>query len=371
MRWRVREPSEHSPGCRSSHSPPDTIRLASLPPMEALRDRKILITGPAGQIAFPLAAHLAADNEVWGIARFGDDDDRQRVEALGVITRRCDLGAGDLSGVPDDFTHVIHLAASQQPGLDYDDAIRVNAEGTGLLLHHCRAAAAALVMSTHSVYRPDSDPEHVYLESDPLGDASPTHSPTYSVSKLAQEAVARSCARTLGVPVTIARMNVSYGPNGGLLAYHLDRIVAGEPVTTRWDPCRYSPIFEDDINHQAAPLLAAAAVPATIVNWAGDEVVSVQEWCEFGASLGGVTPLVNVSEVPGTLRGSIADVSRRASITGPCTVRWREGVRRTLAARHPGYGRGAGQSSGRSAASVPPSMKITEPTKNPASGPSR
>jgi hypothetical protein len=36
-----------------------------------------------------------------------------------------------------------------------------------------------------------------------------------------------------------------------------------------------------------------------------------------------------------------------------------------------GYGRGAGQSSVRSAASVPPSMKITDPTKNPASGPSR
>ena len=37
-----------------------------------LSGEKILITGPAGQIAFPLAEHLAADNEVWGIARFGD-----------------------------------------------------------------------------------------------------------------------------------------------------------------------------------------------------------------------------------------------------------------------------------------------------------
>ena len=48
--------------------------------MARLRDEKILITGPAGQIAFPLAARLARDNEVWGLARFGDPRQRERVE---------------------------------------------------------------------------------------------------------------------------------------------------------------------------------------------------------------------------------------------------------------------------------------------------
>ena len=37
-----------------------------------LHDEKILITGPAGRIASGLARSLAADNEVWGIARFSD-----------------------------------------------------------------------------------------------------------------------------------------------------------------------------------------------------------------------------------------------------------------------------------------------------------
>ena len=44
----------------------------SRPDPAVLSGEKILITGPAGQIAFPLAEYLAADNEVWGIARFGD-----------------------------------------------------------------------------------------------------------------------------------------------------------------------------------------------------------------------------------------------------------------------------------------------------------
>jgi nucleoside-diphosphate-sugar epimerase len=301
-----------------------------------LSGEKVLVTGPAGQIGYPLARYLAQHNEVWGIARFGDADARARVDALGVTTRACDIAAGDFTGVPDDFTYVVHLAAFQGPGLDFDHAIRVNAEGTGLLLAHCRRAKGALVMSTHSVYRPHEDPLHVYRETDPLGEVNSSLSPPYSMSKIAQEAVARSCARQFDLPVVIARMNASYGPNGGLPVYHLDAAVAGEPVTTRWDPCPYSPIHEDDINEQTAALLEAATVPARIVNWGGDEAVSVQEWCAYFAELTGHEVPVNVVPTPGTLRGSIADPTLRVSITGPCRVAWRDGVRAAFASRHPG-----------------------------------
>jgi nucleoside-diphosphate-sugar epimerase len=303
-----------------------------------LSGEKILITGPAGQIAFPLARYLAADNEVWGIARFSGPDDRARVDALGVTTVVCDIATGDFAGVPDDFTYVAHLAAFQGPGLDFDHAIAVNAEGTGLLLAHCRRAKAALVMSTHSVYRPQDDPLHVFVETDPLGEVNSALSPTYSMSKIAQEAVARTCARLYDLPVTIARMNASYGPNGGLPVYHLDAAAAGERVTTRWDPCPYMPIHEDDINRQTAALLEAATVPARIVNWGGDDAVSVQEWCAFFAELTGHDVPVDVVETPGTLRGSIADPTARQAIAGRCEIGWKDGLRAAYAARHPSRG---------------------------------
>ncbi len=298
-----------------------------------LTDEKILITGPAGQIAFPMTRSLAADNEVWGVARFGDPASRARVEALGVTTRACDLTTGEFDDLPDDFTYVLHLAAFQGGGLDYDAALRANAEGTGLLMQHCRKARAILVMSTHSVYKPVDDHAHVFVETDPLGDANASHAPTYSVSKIGQEAVARTCARLFGVPTIIARMNASYGPNGGLPAMHLDAVMAGQPVVTRWDPCFYSPIYEDDINAQVEGLLAGASVPATVVNWAGDEPVSVQEWCAYMVELCGRAAQVEVRVTPGTLRGSIADVSRRRALTGPCGVGWKEGLRRTYDAK--------------------------------------
>jgi nucleoside-diphosphate-sugar epimerase len=191
-------------------------------------------------------------------------------------------------------------------------------------------------MSTTGVYRPHDDPYHPYLESDPLGDAVSTHAPTYAISKIAQEAVARSCARMLDLPVTIARMNAAYGANGGLPAYHLDWMVAGAPVVVRFDPCPYSPIHEDDICGQVEAMLAAASVPATIVNWGGDEVVSPQEWCPYLARLAGLDePELVVQEVPGSQRGVVLDVTRRLEVTGACTVSWREGMRRMLQARYP------------------------------------
>lgn len=301
-------------------------------------DRKILITGPAGQIAFPMARDMARDNEVWGIARFSDADSRAMVEAVGVRTLAVDLGDPDFSELPDDFDYVLHLAVAQVPGWDFDAAFRTNAEGTGLLLHHCRRAKAALVMSTHSVYRPpaDGDPWHVFHETDPLGEVNAAHAPTYSMSKIAQEAVSRTCARLFDLPVTIARMNASYGPDGtgGLPVMQMDALMAGNPVTTRWDPCMYMPIHTDDITAQAEALLDAASVDTTIVNWAGDEPASVQEWCAYIGELAGITPVVNAVEQPGTLRGSVTDNTRRASFTGPCTVGWREGIRSVFEARY-------------------------------------
>ena len=73
-----------------------------------LSGEKILITGPAGRIAFGLARSLAADNEVWGIARFSDPATREKVEALGVTTRTLDLADGDFGDLPDR----LHLPAA-------------------------------------------------------------------------------------------------------------------------------------------------------------------------------------------------------------------------------------------------------------------
>ena len=300
-----------------------------------LRDQKILITGPAGQIAFPLADYLARENDVWGIARFSEPGSRERVEGIGVTTRVVDLATGDFGDLPDDFTYVLHLAAFLGTAPDYDAAFRVNAEGSGMVLHHCRKARAALVMTTGSIYKPHEDPLHAYLETDPLGDAQLPSVPTYSISKIAEEGVVRTVCRWLELPTVIVRMNVAYGTNGGMPAFHLDAIASGTPISARWDPNPYSPIHEIDICEQTEALLGVASVPATIVNWGGDEPVSTQQWCEYFGELTGKTPQLSTNPIPGTQRGVVLDVNKRRSITGPCRVNWRDGMRAMFETRYP------------------------------------
>jgi nucleoside-diphosphate-sugar epimerase len=298
-----------------------------------LSDEKILVTGPAGRIAFGLARTLAADNEVWGIARFGDPAAREEVEALGVTTRVVDLGDGDFGDLPADFTYLLHIAADF--GEDYERGLRVNAEGTGLLLSHCRKAKAALVMSTVTVYKPHPDPWHAFREDDPIGDAGLPAPKPYSIVKIAEEAVARYCARQFDLPVTIARMGSAYGDRGGLPLWHLNAVAAGQPVVARWDPLPYSPIHYDDINAQVEPLLDVAGVPATIVNWCGDVPVTVQEWSSYFGELLGIEAQVVVKPVPGASLGSVGDHTKRSAITGPCRVDWRDGFRRMAAGYFP------------------------------------
>ena len=299
-----------------------------------LKDKKILLTGPAGNIGYPLAGNLAKHNEVWGVSRFSDPAERKKVDDLGVITRPIDLGAAEYGDLPDNFDYVLHLGA-YIGGNDYDRSIQVNGEGTALLMTHCRKAKAIMVMTTTAVYKPNPDPWHALLETDPLGDNLVPGVPFYSISKVVQEGVTRAVARQLGIPTIIVRMNAAYGEtgSGALPGRHFSQIRNGEEIALRWDPNPYSPIHDQDIFEQTEALLDAAAPSCPIVNWGGDEVVTAQQWCAYFGELLGVTPNVTVKAVPGTQRGVSLDNKKRLAITGPSKVHWRDGMK-ALAEAH-------------------------------------
>jgi nucleoside-diphosphate-sugar epimerase len=203
-----------------------------------------------------------------------------------------------------------------------------------------RHARAFLVVSTCGVYASPEDPHHAIRETDPLGVTVQPYSPTYAVSKIAEEGVARFACREFEIPTTIARMNVAYGPNGGLPAHQLDAIVAGEPVVVqqgRASVC--NPIDERDIAAQAPGLLDVATVPARILNWSGDDAVEVEEYCRHLAGLAGLP--VRFAPRRDAIHHFRLDNSERQRLLGPCRIHWREGLREMLAARYPELALGA------------------------------
>lgn len=293
-----------------------------------LTGEKILITGASGVVGLPIATELARHNEVWAIARFGEGAQaasamnassapREVLEARGITTRRVDLAAPDFAELPDDFTIVLHLAHTRL-GAEFQRAIQVNAVGAGHVLRHARKAKAALVVSSAAIYSPKPDPFALHHEDGDLGKASTPWAPSSPVSKVSLEAIARFCAEAFGLRTTIARLNTIYGDFGGLPVMDMDSVVAGRPVRAVADPNVHSPIHMDDVLDQLESLLDAARVQATLVNWAGDEVVTTQQWCAQAAKLCGKPAQIEVAAIPGILAGNAVDVTRRRSITGPC-----------------------------------------------------
>ncbi|MHB8464746.1 MAG: NAD-dependent epimerase/dehydratase family protein [Acidimicrobiales bacterium] len=297
-----------------------------------MRGAKILVTGPTGQVATPITLALAADNEVWGAARFTDPASREVLEDAGVHCAPVDLIKGDFATLPTDFDYVVNLAVVRSGRWSKD--LTANGESTGLLMAHCRAAKAFLHCSSAAVYAGGTLPNG---EEADLGDNHRHLMPTYSISKIAAEVVVRTMARLLDLPTTIARLSVPYGDNGGWPSYHLEAILAGQPIPVPPggpDVSRFNPIHEDDIVAQVPRLLEAASVPATTVNWGGSAVAGIHEWCEYMATLVGRS-VTFVETDDFTIQGTQGDMARMHELIGPTTVDWRDGIRRMVATRHP------------------------------------
>ncbi len=294
-----------------------------------IRGEKILVTGVTGNAPLPVAEFLARDNEVWGVARFHDAERRARVEAAGIRCHVMDLAAPDFSDLPDDFGYVLHWTYTRMPSGQIQQATEVNAIAAGLVLQHCRRARAALVVSAGTAYSPhNEDVYRPFHEDDDIGGAFAPWGPSGPASKVSLEAVARFCARAFDLPVTIARLNVVYGPLGGMPVDDLRAIAEGRPVHTFADPYPSSPIHADEMCDQLEAMLDAARVPATLVNWCGDEVVTQRDWITLAEEITGKKAEVIHNAVPSVAQGSVGDTRRRRQITGPCRIGFEDAMRR-------------------------------------------
>ncbi len=295
-----------------------------------MRGAKILVTGPTGQVALPITKALAADNEVWGAARFRDAASREALEKAGVHCVALDLLSGDLSALPTDFDYVLNLAVVRSGRWSKD--LAGNGEAAGLLMAHCKTAKAFLHCSSAAVYAGGAEAN---TEDAALGDNHRHLFPTYSIAKIATEVVVRTMARHLGLPSVIARLSVPYGDNGGWPAYHLEAIRAGEAIPVipgGRELSLFNPIHEDDIIATIPKLLEVAAVPATTVNWGGSQTVGLHEWCEYMGEL--VDLPVRFAETDDfTILGTRLDVTHMHELIGETTVDWRDGIRRLVNAR--------------------------------------
>ena len=185
-----------------------------------------------------------------------------------------------------------------------------------------------------AVYEPDD--HNPRRETDPLGDS---HRPmpgmaTYSISKIAGEVMVKAAAKRLDLPTVIARLSVPYGDAYGWMTFHLMMMEHKMPIAVHTNgPTNYAPIHNEDIVRSIPYLLSLASVPATIVNWGGDEVAGIEDWCAELATLTGLTP--NFEPTDATIAAIIPNLEKLHSTGFRSEIGWREGIRRQLATTRP------------------------------------
>jgi UDP-glucuronate 4-epimerase len=287
---------------------------------------KILVTGPTGNLGCGLARNLAAENEVWGLARFSSAQARTELEAAGVRCVAIDLAAGGLEGLPADFDYVFHAASLIPMESERDSALTfaINTQATGQLLAHCRRASAFVFCSTAGVYQHQSRP---IVEEDDYG----VDVPAYAMSKIAAEQLVMYLSKSLGVPAVILRIGALYGRGGGTggATTPIDRMIQGKEIWVNpVEPRGVSLLWEDDAVRLSRRALQAGTVPPTVLNFAGPEQVPVEEYCRFAGHLLGVTPRFRYTDA--TYPANPLDTRRMQALLGECETGWRQGIEQML-----------------------------------------
>jgi nucleoside-diphosphate-sugar epimerase len=287
-----------------------------------LINKKILITGATGQVALPVVAALAKHNDVFAMARFSNPGDEEKVLQLGAKSLKADLATDDLSTIiPQDIDYVLNFAVVKTGDFDYD--LAANGEGVGRLLVACQSVKAFIHFSSTAVYQyAGSEPRK---ENSPLGDNHRHMFPTYSISKIAAETVARFTAKQFNIPLTIARLSVPYGDNGGWPFWHLLMMKEGIPIDVHPDaPNTYNLLHVDDYIDKIPKLLEHASTETITLNFGGSEGCSIEQWCAYITELTGFEPIYNHTA---TAFGSLQiDTTAMHEAIGETRVDWKEGV---------------------------------------------
>src|SRR5580704_10724899 len=284
---------------------------------------RVLVTGATGRVGFPVARALASRHEVFGLARCRGAGDRARLENAGISPLVADMADVDLRQLPGGITHVFHAAARlgrEAQDEDWQEVFATNAHASGRLVAAC-PGAAFVYCSTGSAY--EYQGQRPLCEDDPPG----VHLGAYSLSKIAGEAVVRFAATQAESPLTIIRIFSTYGPEGGTPVNRLRRILRGDDVVLHPDaPNHYNPIYEDDYVRLAVRALEVASPDPVVVNFAGSETVSAEEYCAYLGELVGRPALIRYD--PDAPWPIWPDVTRMHQVLGRTQVPWREGMRR-------------------------------------------
>jgi len=293
--------------------------------------RRVLVTGGSGFIGSHVVDKLVDAGIEPRIYDLHHSPHHSTDEVETVIGDLCDHEA--LSAAMRDCEAVIHLAAYADVGIVAEqpvEAEETNSRGTLAVLEAARATGTRVVYgSTIWVYGESGD--GVITEESPLG--LPGH--LYTASKLAGEMYCTSYAELYGVPYTILRFGIPYGPRArpaAVIPIFVSKALAGEPLTIAGDGLQTRRfVYVEDLAEGVVAALEADE-RNRVYNLAGDETVTIRELADVVSDLIEDTEVVHTPGRNGDFGGVVVSNERAAEELGwRASTSLHEGVRRYLA----------------------------------------
>ena len=229
---------------------------------------------------------------------------------------------------------VLHLAAAADVNevlADPVEAERRNARGTLQVLEAARQAGVRRVVYASTIWAYSDTPAACHEESLPL--CPPAH--LYTATKLAGEYYCHSYFELYGLPYTILRFGIPYGPRArpaAVVPSFVARALAGEALTISGDGSQSRRfVYVEDLADGVVRALAPVAENRTY-NLVGTEDTTIREIAETVRSVVGDVEIAFAPGRTGDFAGAPVSAERaQAELGWSASTPFAEGVRRYVA----------------------------------------
>ena len=289
--------------------------------VEQLRSVKgdFLVLGAGGKMGPTLCRLLknaseaaGAGRRIYAVSRFSDPDVRNRLENAGIQTIQADLVDRLAYGELPEAVNVFFMA-----GMKFGASVQEHL--TWAMNTYVPALAAErwsgpevriVVFSTGNVYpfvAVGSGGADERTPPEPLGE--------YAMSCLGRERIFQHFSATRGTRTVIIRLNYANELRYGVLVDLAQKVLSGQMIDLSMG--NLNVIWQGDANNYIARSLALASSPASVLNVAGPQILSVRTLAERIARLAGTKACFTGTEQSTAL---LSDSSRCLELFGQPTV---------------------------------------------------
>lgn len=260
-------------------------------------DADLLILGAAGKMGPSLARmakRAAPHRRVVAVSRFSSPGSEETFTRHGVETWRADLlDPAQLAALPD-ASEIVYMAGMKF-GSTGNEALTwaMNAYLPGMVCQRY-PGSRIVAFSTGNVYPLTPLARGGSVETDPPGPVG-----EYAMSCLGRERILEHFSRTLDIRVSILRLNYAVEMRYGVPVDIARKVWNDDPVPLAMGSANV--LWQGDANAMALQSFDLADSPATVLNLAGPEQLSVRRMAAFFGERMGRTPVFDGEEAGSAL----------------------------------------------------------------------